>query len=460
MTKKTCLLVFLTLMLGMFSAAWAATINVPGNHATIQAAIDAASDGDEIQIAAGTYNEHVIINKAISLLGPNANISAVDGTRVPEAVIGQYITVNNGAGLSDVIIAGFEFNETDAWHSIIMIGGNTEDVQILNNRFINIPWKAIYTEAGANVTNLDMIISGNLISGVSSNSESGIYLINHTGGTISNNKIENTVYGGILINTYCHGMTISNNQIYNVPQQGLQLSGDVADVTVSGNIIDHANTAEVSDKGGIRLYASDFTGPVLITGNTISNSYNGIAVKDGYGSLSPAQQEWIQIRNNDLSGNVCGVYMPANGSDYLDAEENWWGDPAGPTLRNGVGVTAHVLFDPWYADAAMTTMDSNSYIAGHSYTFTVNSPNSEDGAKAYIWGFYTPTVGNWVNTTYGSALIQNGQAVITYTVPTDYKSDFYWEVVVAQSPTNQTRSTLWNPEGPWDQFDIYMLRGQ
>ncbi|HPS40281.1 MAG TPA: right-handed parallel beta-helix repeat-containing protein, partial [Candidatus Cloacimonadota bacterium] len=251
MTKKTCLLVFLTLMLGMFSAAWAATINVPGNHATIQAAIDAASDGDEIQIAAGTYNEHVIINKAISLLGPNANISAVDGTRVPEAVIGQYITVNNGAGLSDVIIAGFEFNETDAWHSIIMIGGNTEDVQILNNRFINIPWKAIYTEAGANVTNLDMIISGNLISGVSSNSESGIYLINHTGGTISNNKIENTVYGGILINTYCHGMTISNNQIYNVPQQGLQLSGDVADVTVSGNIIDHANTAEVSDKGGI-----------------------------------------------------------------------------------------------------------------------------------------------------------------------------------------------------------------
>ncbi|HPS40147.1 MAG TPA: right-handed parallel beta-helix repeat-containing protein, partial [Candidatus Cloacimonadota bacterium] len=212
--------------------------------------------------------------------------------------------------------------------------------------------------------------------------------------------------------------------------------------------------------GGIRLYASDFTGPVLITGNTISNSYNGIAVKDGYGSLSPAQQEWIQIRNNDLSGNVCGVYMPANGSDYLDAEENWWGDPAGPTLRNGVGVTAHVLFDPWYADAAMTTMDSNSYIAGHSYTFTVNSPNSEDGAKAYIWGFYTNNANAWVNTTYGSALIQNGQTEITYTVPTDYKSDFYWEVVVAQSPTNQTRSTLWNPEGPWDQFDTYMLRGQ
>ena len=40
------------------SATFAGTINVPGDHATIQGAIDASSNGDVIAVAAGTYYEH------------------------------------------------------------------------------------------------------------------------------------------------------------------------------------------------------------------------------------------------------------------------------------------------------------------------------------------------------------------------------------------------------------------
>ena len=40
------------------SATFAATINVPGDYPTIQGAINASSNGDVINIAAGTYNEH------------------------------------------------------------------------------------------------------------------------------------------------------------------------------------------------------------------------------------------------------------------------------------------------------------------------------------------------------------------------------------------------------------------
>ncbi len=57
-------------VLAMFSPKMLANVRyVPNVYATISAAVAAASSGDTIRVFAGTYAEHVNVNKSLVLIG-------------------------------------------------------------------------------------------------------------------------------------------------------------------------------------------------------------------------------------------------------------------------------------------------------------------------------------------------------------------------------------------------------
>ena len=92
---------FFSLILLWSSLNYSATINVPVDYSTIQAAINAAVDGDIIQIAAGTYTEALSVGKSLTFIGsgpassPTTIITSTATPMISLTVTGKSYTFQN-----------------------------------------------------------------------------------------------------------------------------------------------------------------------------------------------------------------------------------------------------------------------------------------------------------------------------------------------------------------------------
>ncbi|MCH2143366.1 MAG: right-handed parallel beta-helix repeat-containing protein [Phycisphaerales bacterium] len=94
--------------LALAGTSFAATINVPGDHATIQGAIDASSNGDVIAIAAGTYYEHSLNpdGKAITIGSASGNLDVTIDAQQGGSVFFIWSGEEESTVIRDLVITG------------------------------------------------------------------------------------------------------------------------------------------------------------------------------------------------------------------------------------------------------------------------------------------------------------------------------------------------------------------
>src|SRR5436853_6848851 len=107
-------LAFASLVLGLAatSSALAADLYVPAGYPTIQAAVDAAENGDRIQIAAGVYTGQVLISdKRLTLAGSAGTVlREAPGMSQPYLALRPARVPLLGILRSHVVLSGLAFD--------------------------------------------------------------------------------------------------------------------------------------------------------------------------------------------------------------------------------------------------------------------------------------------------------------------------------------------------------------
>lgn len=82
--------------------------------ATISEAIDQASDGDTVEVSGGTYNEQVVIDKAITVSGAGAGASILSANGVPSGSGIGLLRIDGESVNGDITFEGFTVQDTGA----------------------------------------------------------------------------------------------------------------------------------------------------------------------------------------------------------------------------------------------------------------------------------------------------------------------------------------------------------
>jgi parallel beta-helix repeat protein len=242
-------------MESLLVAAAAITIHVPADQATIQAAINAANNGDTVLVSDGTYNESINFNgKAITV----------------KSVHGAAKTTIDGGGVSTVVF--FISGETAS----SVLNGFT-----ITNGSAGFAAPNYGEGGGIEIRNSSPTIIGNTIRSNKACNGAGIGIY-FGGPLIQGNTVSNNVQAG------CSGGTGGG---------GILVGGESSGTRIIHNVI--LNNAMPAGGGGISLFAAG--GPTIqnntIQGNNGGQTGGGIAI---YNNASP------QIFQNLFYGNTAG----------------------------------------------------------------------------------------------------------------------------------------------------------
>jgi hypothetical protein len=281
---------------------------------TIQAAINAANPGDTINVFAGTYAEQIAVNKALTLLGPNAGINPNTGSRGAEAVIiptasdplnpsfaGPIVVSFTAAGVTfdgftvdgnnPSLTSGVVFNgsDVDAEFGIYGDGSANMDAVVTNNIAKNIGEMAIWinTFGIGGARNANSRITTNKVDNVLGSFGQAIRISDDAWVDVINNVVTRSRVG-IVIENYSGNVTThpasviaSNNvtsfrigirhnlhYVYSAP--GFRISQNIVQPYVQSVLPPQVTQATAYQ--GIRVEQIQQTVPVTVAGNTLTGN--------------------------------------------------------------------------------------------------------------------------------------------------------------------------------------------
>jgi parallel beta-helix repeat protein len=288
-----------------------------GDFATVSAAIKAAKPGDRILVRPGLYEESLVVDKPLEILGDgpleDIEIRAHRGDALLfRASIGRVVnlTLRKTGGASafavDITQGRLELEGCDvSSQSLACVAiRDGADPRLRRNRIHGGKQGGVFVLDGGLGTLEDNEITDNTYSGVEikeagnptlrrnrihHNQASGVYVHSSGLGTLEDNEITGNHYSGVQIRK-AGNPTLRRNQIHHNKTSGVYVQdsglGTVEDNEITGNA-----------RAGVRI--TDGGNPTVSNNRINGNGYEAVWVDQGGGGV---------IEDNDLTGNARGAW--------------------------------------------------------------------------------------------------------------------------------------------------------
>lgn len=296
-----------------------------GEYATIQAAINASAAGYSVEVGSGTFSDPVNINKAITLTGVDAGVSAGGERADAGSVISGKITVNAGA-----TIDGFT---------------------ILNTTALTAPYDAVQVQTSGDVTIRNNVFFSDGPNGSSTNIDRAVYLTTAATGNI---VVEDNLFTGNATTDYNNAnwtsavwsdgrattLLISDNEFQHV-RTAMNLDGyDGSKVTVTDNLISSAGT-------GISVGANA-VGTVLTFDGITDNTFGAVGTDFNLQNIGATKSVILDLgaTNNLATENEVMTVLGTAGGDTITGtggSDVLTGNLGGDTLTGGAGADTFVF---------------------------------------------------------------------------------------------------------------------
>lgn len=357
--RSLALATLLALVFPMTASAQAGDrIQVPGDFATIQAAIDGAGDGQTIEVGPGIYNETLFVNKSLTLVaaaGPGLTLVHAGGasTAISIGTVEGDFDPDTGIHPDFVRIEGFHVLGWSERGIAQRLGSGT--VEIIGNQLTATEGdtrSAIVISGGD-----DSRIEGNVILGTSFGesglSSSGILTVGAMAASVRNNEVSGTDIGIALAAGF--GQTdpswaesavidLADNDIQ-ATEVGIGIFGPVKDASLVGNHIANVTTR------GITIEDFDGSGEFAERLSIINNQIIEFGTRAYTSSLRPVTG--LELRDNLISSNSLnswGFEIGTGTSDVL-------------VSGNEINIAGVAIFLRPLTDALIEDNDLNGQIA-------------------------------------------------------------------------------------------------